>query len=507
MRLELRKNTLRYQRQVARQTVYREETAESIVPDTLPDIGRIVDTTGIALIRDWESGTGEVTVRCVVQAVVLYTAEEDRRLYRLEVPITVTQRAELREAEPGSDLLCSCTLIAADAHMINPRKVAVRVNVAVTPRLYARTEETLTTGIDGDDGTCCARLAQVSYAAVTAVTSKNFTLVEDVNVPEEEGTVRSVLRADLTIRPAEVRIAGNRVTVKAEAEAEALCENTEGRVFRLSAGFGFTQTAEVPGAEEGQRAAVEFGLRSFDLDPALDMAGNSRYLSLSAGVVMNLELSRQAETTLVTDLYGTRRESALTFREAVLMDVPEEMLYKAQTTEHVEMTAGIRRVADQRLQADEAAERLPGETAASLGVMASLLCEGEDGCWYSMVRRLTLRFEAGEELPARIRTEILGFTAEPAAGGGLDLTLSAAAGAGEEKVRRIAMVEDVTWGECYPEDGYSRMSALIRRASGRETLWDIAREYHTSADAVALSNQMTPEDIPAGGTLLLIPMK
>ena len=43
--------------------------------------------------------------------------------------------------------------------------------------------------------------------------------------------------------------------------------------------------------------------------------------------------------------------------------------------------------------------------------------------------------------------------------------------------------------------------------SGRESLWEIAREYHTSAEAVALANRMTAETVPDSGTLLLIPMK
>ncbi len=99
------KNTLRYQRQVARQTAYREESAESIVPDTLPDIARIVDATGTAYLRDWELGSDEVTVKCAVRTSVLYMAEEDKKLYRIETPISFSQRIELRGAEPGCDVL------------------------------------------------------------------------------------------------------------------------------------------------------------------------------------------------------------------------------------------------------------------------------------------------------------------------------------------------------------------------------------------------------------------
>ena len=192
--MELLKNTLRYQRQVARQTVYREESAESIVPDTLPDIARIVDAMGTACIRDWELGTDEVTVKCTVRTSVLYMAEDDRKLYKLEMPVSFTQRVELRGAEPSCDLLCSCALVSADARAVNPRKVSVRVNTAITSRLYAKTEESFTTGAD-DMRECCVKTEEVSFTTVSAVTYKNFTLVEDIDLPESAGSISEVLRA------------------------------------------------------------------------------------------------------------------------------------------------------------------------------------------------------------------------------------------------------------------------------------------------------------------------
>lgn len=504
--MELLKNTLRYQRQVARQTAYREESAESIVPDTLPDIARIVDATGTAYLRDWELGSDEVTVKCAVRTSVLYMAEEDKKLYRIETPISFSQRIELRGAEPGCDVLCTCTLVSADARAVNPRKVSVRVNVAVTPRLYAKTEEAFTTGID-DTRECCVRTEKVGYAAVSAVSYKNFTLVEDIDIPESVGSVSTVLRADMRIKPVDIKLMTNRAVVKAEAEVTALCQNADGDAVRVERTFGFTQMADVPGVEEGLDACVDFGLRSFELDPALDMAGDSRYLSLSAGVVMNIEVSENAEMDIVTDLYGTRRDSSLVTRDVVLTGALESRSYKAYASEHIDAAFPIKRIVDQRLQTDEAVEHLPGETSASVGAMVSVLCEGDDGAFYNLVRRVPLTFEAGEEAPSRDKTEILSCNVTAPGAGGLDIDISASVGAGEERVKRVTMVDAVEWGEEFPPDGYSRMSALIRRVTGDETLWEIAREYRTTVGAIALANQMSADSVPARGELLLIPMK
>jgi hypothetical protein len=166
----------------------------------------------------------------------------------------------------------------------------------------------------------------------------------------------------------------------------------------------------------------------------------------------------------------------------------------------------VKRVLDWRVLADEAAEYVPGETRATVGVMVSTLCEGDDGAFYSITRRVPLSFEPDGEVPARVKTEInsVSITAQ---NGVLYVDMTAGVEAGEEKVRRASMVEDVEWGDAYPADSYSRMSALIRRAAGNESLWDIAREYHTAVDAVAMANQVDVDSVPARGELLLIPMK
>ena len=126
----------------------------------------------------------------------------------------------------------------------------MRVNVAVTPRLYAKTEEAFTTGID-DTRECCVRTEKVGYAAVSAVSYKNFTLVEDIDIPESVGSVSTVLRADMRIKPVDIKLMTNRAVVKAEAEVTALCQNADGDAVRVERTFGFTQMADVPGVEGG----------------------------------------------------------------------------------------------------------------------------------------------------------------------------------------------------------------------------------------------------------------
>ena len=64
-----------YDRRLAR-TATCNETADSIVPDTFPDIGRVVCAYGVASIKDQSPQNDRLLVSGVVKTTVVYQPEE-----------------------------------------------------------------------------------------------------------------------------------------------------------------------------------------------------------------------------------------------------------------------------------------------------------------------------------------------------------------------------------------------------------------------------------------------
>lgn len=96
MELAFEEKKMPYLSLVARQVLYQEETAESIVPDSSPDMARIVDCSGRVLLRSKDCRDGSVTISGGVQAEILYQAEEESGLRSLHVylPFSVRWRIQ-----------------------------------------------------------------------------------------------------------------------------------------------------------------------------------------------------------------------------------------------------------------------------------------------------------------------------------------------------------------------------------------------------------------------------
>ena len=126
------------------------ESADSIVPDTFPDIGRIVCAYGTAVIKDQTPQNDRLLVSGTVQTTVLYEPENGGKLRRLSVPVTF---AHIEECEGlTAESICStvCRIAAVDAEAMNSRKVSVSVQLCFLTEGYCKAECDVTESVELD---------------------------------------------------------------------------------------------------------------------------------------------------------------------------------------------------------------------------------------------------------------------------------------------------------------------------------------------------------------------
>ena len=84
MELELKKEKFACYQALPQLSENREETTETIVPDYLPDIARIVDASGCLFLRSREIADGKAQVSGTVRMTLLYVAEDAQGMKSFE---------------------------------------------------------------------------------------------------------------------------------------------------------------------------------------------------------------------------------------------------------------------------------------------------------------------------------------------------------------------------------------------------------------------------------------
>ena len=143
MELTLNRNCLSCYDTVLETTVFHEETMEMIVPDACPDILRIVDTAGMVCVKDKGTQEGRTEITGTARCSVLYLPDGESGLRRIEANIPFFCTADGPGVTPGCSVVAVPRVQRADTRVINPRKVVVRVNLAIDLRVYSKAENSL----------------------------------------------------------------------------------------------------------------------------------------------------------------------------------------------------------------------------------------------------------------------------------------------------------------------------------------------------------------------------
>ena len=136
MELAFEKNAVDHLKKLVCQAVSQEETAETVVPDSLPDVGRIVGCWGIPVIRSKEWRQNGMSASGGVSAWVLYGPEEGGTPRQVSVYLPLTAKWELPPVEQEGPILVSRRLRSIDARMVNSRKILVRVSLSCKGEAY-----------------------------------------------------------------------------------------------------------------------------------------------------------------------------------------------------------------------------------------------------------------------------------------------------------------------------------------------------------------------------------
>ena len=181
MELALNRDHLSCYDTVLDATVLHEETMEMIVPDACPDILRIVDTAGTVCLKSKEAQEGRVEISGTVRCAVLYLPDGETGVRLIEVNIPFFCSADGTGVAPGCGVVAVPSVQAAETRSINPRKVLVRVNLAVAVRAYRSVDTAFCTGAEDDSAVEQLRESRSAYM-VACVQEKPFTFSDDLTI-------------------------------------------------------------------------------------------------------------------------------------------------------------------------------------------------------------------------------------------------------------------------------------------------------------------------------------
>lgn len=501
--MEFERDTIINYDTVAEVTLCQEETLESIVPDACPDILRIVDVCGQATLSGKQAREGSAQVTGMVRASILYQPEGGGGLRRMEVGLPFTCQAEAPGLTERGTVLASPRLRSAEARALNPRKVLLRVDLAVDITACQPVERPICSGVTGgEEEGLCQRQYQGEHYQLSAVQEKPFTFSDQVRL---QGMGESPMLLSARVQPvcSESKLIGSKLIFKGMVEVDLLLQETGGTLSAAHESMPFSQIIETAGAGEEGDCQVEVEVASLQCD---QLPGDGRELDVTLELLAQARVYSRRPVTLLQDLYSTSSLMEVERENQPLCSLTEQSVRPQAVRELLETGEMVRSVVDVRLSLGQVRQSREGkEMVLTVEAWITVLYLDENELVQCIRRSIpvTCRLECPEGARCSCTCACPGEVFAAPAAGGVEVRFTVEFHCLTTETTAVPTVINAQLGETRNGGEGQRPSVVLRMPAPGEELWDIAKAHGTTMKQILQANELEEDTLPVGRMLLI----
>lgn len=498
MELKVHETALDYLKRTVYEPIYQELTAEAVVPESMPDMERVLDAYGTVILQNKQLEGGEARLSGGVQAGVLYVPEGGGAVQKLELWLPFSLH---RKAEDGGCLVEQSWLRSIDARMVNARKAVVRANLGVQLTQY-HPEEFRLAQVDAE-GTRL-QLKTNKYPALLPVdcAEQEFRIQDELQIPETGPAIDRILKWDMHPTVEDSRVIGNKAVFKGDIVVEMLYLGTDDSINTWVGQIPYSQYAELSADRPDAAVAVFPVITSAQLESDGQM--ESRTVLADLSLLAQVCLFDRVELELTEDAYAVGAKLEPAWQEVALQPQLDRQTLKTAGELTLPGVSGT--AVSVSLYPDRPAIRRGKDgVVATSAISGCLLLRDGEG-------RLVSKPIRGEVSCSAACCDTCSCTADCRLAD--QPTANAQAGGfriGVPMEFSLETYQQSAWknlcgGTLEEEtDAENRPSVVIRHVHGGD-LWSLAKQLGATVEGIREANAITGDLVPEG-ELLLIPLR
>lgn len=501
MDMELQRVMLEGYRPICDTMFSHEETLESIVPDACPDISRIVSASGRTFLREKELGDGTLRISGTAKVTVLYIPEGESLPRSLDMSIPFQCVKDDPKFYSGAPVQASVEIASADARTINPRKVLIRVDLAIWVAAYDQERRMLSCDVTGEDGNRLEkRFSPEKCYVIPEVREKVFAFSDVLRPTASRPEMEELLACRTELGALDAKFIGKKLVLKGDIQLAILYRSGD-KLANVRFEMPYSQILDLGDVQDEVEPDVIVCLKGVDCrlqDGAVEV-------SLEA--LAQAALWSQRSVTLLNDAYGIGQPVDVERNLVKLCTMAERSARRELARTLCESGIPAKQVLDCAVSVASISQA-PAEggiefTAQFNGAIL-YLSEDDALCNVETTIPVSCRVEVPEGCSCTCRCRPIGEVTAVPVTGGLEVRFEAEFSWTILREDQVNCVTDLCPSEAKVTD--LRPSVIIRRVEQGEGLWDVAKSCGSTVTDICGANDLSAEDAPKG-TLLLIPTR
>jgi len=499
------------------------------VPDTKPDIEKLIKTQGEIQLSDINPSDGKVNVRGSLSFSLLYSSNDDiRPIHNMKGQIPFNETINMDNVTALDDVFCHFELEDCQASLINSRKVSIRAILGLDCCQNEQKNTTIGTDIISENAARAGmddaivpdglnkKFCTISYTQLALQRNDIFRISDEVTLPKGKPAIDTLLYYEMAPQNIQTRIVDDGIRIVGDMLLFALYtpEIEERRLEYIETEIPFDGIVTCSGCSENMIPDIEITVASKEAVPKPDEDGENRILDIELILKLQMKFYEDNELQILDDAYSTSCNLVLA-KENINY---EKLLMKNQSSvrvsDHVKISGGenILQICSSSgtVQIDEQDITNDGiqiEGAISLDILyitdnddrplgmakgvipfshlieVNGISPGDSYELQSDINQINIMMLDSDEIEAKIT-----------------LSLCALVFTGNTQYAITGITEN-------PLDmkKFNDMPGLAGFIAGPgDTLWDIAKEYNTTPESIMELNGLASNQINKGDRLLLM---
>ncbi|MDO4521633.1 MAG: DUF3794 domain-containing protein [Eubacteriales bacterium] len=490
---------------------------DSNVPDSQPDVERIIQKSAVVKVEDIRTSTDRVSITGALQVKVLYLADTtEHQLQRLNMtlPFAETQMLEGCSGEEGVHVQWDIEDVTVK--LINSRKLSVRALLVFTSALKEAREATAAVEVLGVPE---LSVQQRTLELLQPVTQKRDVLrvKEELSVPSNKPDIADILWGNLELRGTDIRIKEGAFDVRGELFVFVLYEGEDEGKSRqwMETALPFQMRVECELCSAEQIAQIGVKLAESSVEVGADEDGERRRIMLEAVLNLDIKLYQEEQVSIVEDVYTPVRELVPVREEQTCESLLMKNTSRIRSTERIRLDSRQPRIL--QICSSQGAVRIDDTKMTEKGIRVegavlvnTLYVTADDLIPYAVMEGavpFSQIIEAEgitENCRYDIHTELEQLSVNMTDSEEIEVKSSVSLSAFVVRVRREACIVEIEEREQDLKKLQEIPGIVGYVVQPEDTLWKIARTYYTTPDRICSLNQIKETDLQPGMGLILL---
>lgn len=486
------------------------------VPDIKPDIDKIVKEQGSISVREITPMNDRFLIKGALEFNLLYVSQETQRpVHNINGSLPFEETVNMEGVCGEEAIAVRWTLDDMSTSLINSRKISVKAIVNfdfVAENLIE--EETAVEVTEDEDVQFISQTLNITQAAISK--KDTFRIKDEIILPMGKDNIEEILYSEMDFFEGETKVLEDKITVRGLLRIFILYagENESRGIQSFEAELPVSGSLDCSGCKDNMVSDIVITISNKDVEVKPDDDGEERILDLEVVLNLDIKIYEEEEMEVLKDLYSTQNQLDIKKKTAQYRNLLIKNSSKLRVVETIALDPGQLPIL--QICSGNGTVKIDEETRVENGILVEGVAEiqilyitEEDAAPIGAMKGVIPFSQTIEvkDLKDSSIYEIKGWLDQLGMVliDGREIEVKATVGleAIVFDVVNADIITDVTVLDNLEGLRQGLPSIAGYMVKKGDTLWDIAKEFYTTIDAIKELNDLDRDSVDEGQKLII----